>query len=142
MGCDFRVSLEGALRIGVCMIQQGGGGGEGGDDGNRETAVAQQGGVEKFVDDGDEHAPVRQKKGESKTRTRTWKGKALDFLFRPPEGLWAAATKACGAVDWTSKVGVGVGEWWEGANGRIAAVVLLFKSFQKVRREILVWECG
>lgn len=45
-------------------------------------------------------------------------------------------------MDWTSKVGVGVGEWWEGANGRIAAVVLLFKSFQKVRREILVWECG
>lgn len=78
---------------------------------------------------------MRQKKvGRRRGRGRG-KGKRLIFF---------SATKACGAVDWTSKVGVGVGvgEWWEGANGRIAAVVLLFKSFQKVRREILVWECG
>lgn len=68
------------------------------------TTVAQQGGVENFVDDGRARSSATKKDEDEE-------GKALDFLFRPPGGLWAAATKAC--VRW-----IGRAKWAWASGGK------------------------
>lgn len=98
MGCDFRVSLEGPCElVYVCMILQGGRwwlSGEGGDDGNRENNCRTTGRRREF-------RGRRTSTLECDKKDEDEEGKALDFLFRPPGGLWAAATKAC--VRWTGR---------------------------------------
>lgn len=89
------------------------------------TTVAQQGGVENFVDDGRARSSATKK-------TRTRKGRRLIFFSDHREVCGQPRPRrVCGGLDEQSGRGRVVGR----RRGRIAAVVLLFKSFQKVRRK-------